>query len=133
MSYDNPTTVTYSWAAHDFGAGGATNEVRGPSGKRGRVKDVLLTDVTETFTADTTSGYVQVGTAADADAYASLDALVTAAAATASAGAVTTATATNFLGDTTISADTLVQVKFVAPTGGTPAGIASVQVVIDWF
>lgn len=133
MSYDNPTTITHSWAAHDFGAGAATNEIRGPAGKRGRVKDILLTDVTETFTATTTSGNVQVGTVADPDAYAGLDCLTTAAGAVVSAGAIDPATATNFIGDTTISADSLVQVKFNAPTGGTPAGIASVQVIIDWF
>lgn len=133
MSYDNPMTIAYSWAAHDFGAGAATNEVRGPAGKRGLVKDIILYDVTETFTDTTTSGYVQVGTAADPDAYAELDCLVTAAAATASAAAVTTETATNFIGTTTITADSLVQVKFVSPTGGAPAGIGSVQVIIDWF
>lgn len=131
MSYDNPTPVTYTWSAHDFGAAGATNEVRGPAGMRGVVRDILLTDVTETFTSTTTSGRVQVGTVADPDAYASLDCLTTAAAATASAGAATE-TATNFVGSTIIDADSLVQVKFVSPTGGTPAGIATVIVIIDW-
>ena len=44
-----------------------------------------------------------------------------------------TETATNFILSDTIAADSLVQVKFTAPTGGTPAGISSVIVIIEWF
>jgi hypothetical protein len=132
MAYDNTLPVTYKWTAHDFGAGAATNEIRGPAGMTGRVKDILLVDVTETFTDTTLTGKIQVGTVADPDAYAQMDCLVTAAAATASAGAATE-TATNFILSDTIAADSLVQVKFTSPTGGTPAGIASVIVIIEWF
>lgn len=133
MSYDNAQTIMYQWTAHDFGAGAATNEIRGPSGKRGILKDIILFDVTETFTDTTTSGYVQVGDGSDDDLYGELDCLTTAAAATASAAAATETSTNAIYGDQTISADATVTVKFVSPTGGTPAGIASVGVIIDWF
>lgn len=133
MSYDNPMTIPYQWAAHDFGAGGATLEIRGPAGKRGILKDIILFDITETFTNVTTSGYVRVGDGSDADIYGELDCLAYSAGSTASAKAATE-TATNAInGDQTIPADSTVTIMFGAPTGGTPAGIASVQVVIDWF
>lgn len=126
MSYSNPTTVTYS-VLHDFGAGDDALAIKAPRGfSRGRIRDVGVM-VTETFTADTTAGYVRLGTAADPDAYAELN--------------MGTAADTDYYNtqddtDAIISADvtsTQIEVALVAPTGGTPAGIGTVNIVIDWF
>lgn len=125
-SYDNPLTITYTYALHDFGAGSAENFLVGPSGMRGRVREICV-NVTETFTADTTAGFVRVGTAADNDLYAELSmgtqAADTALAATTQSGA---------LKAVQITGDQQVEVNFVAPTGGTPAGIGDVYITIDW-
>lgn len=126
MSYSNPNRMCYSFGAVDFGAGGEVVSIQGPSGKAGRLIDVMLS-ATETFTDDTTTGKVRIGTAADPDAYAELDCLTTAdtdsISATGQSGAII---------DADIPADTQVEVTMVAPTGGTPAGIGYVTVVIDW-
>lgn len=127
MSYSNPTTITYGFGKHDFGTAGEVQSIKGPSGRRGRLVDIVVS-ATETFTADTTAGNVQVGTGADPDAYAllTLGTLADTDTLTASetSGAIIAAD---------IPADTQVEVTFTAPTGGTPAGMAYVNLVIDWF
>lgn len=127
MSYSNPLTITHSYSAVDFGAGGNVTSLKGPSGKRGELREIIVS-ATETFNAVTTDGDVQVGTAADPNAYAELTlgtlADTDSITATATAGAIIEAS---------LPADTQVEVTFTAPTGGTPAGIADVQIVIDWY
>lgn len=127
MAYDNPLSVTYSFGPIDFGAGGDAAAIRAPAGfENGRIKHIGVA-VTETFTADTTPGYVRIGTAADPDAYAELN--------------MATAADTDYHcerddTDAIINASvdsTQLEVAFVAPTGGTPAGIGHVNIVIDWF
>ena len=127
MSYDNPDVVTYVIPSVDFGAGGGSFAVKAPNGyENGRILDVGVM-VTETFTTDTTPGYVRIGTTGDADAYAELN--------------MGTAAATDFYNtqndtDAIIEADvtnTQLEVVCVAPTGGTPAGIGHVHIVIGWF
>lgn len=128
MSYSNPDIVTYKFASHDFGAGAGATSFKAPAGySKGRILDVGLMDITETFTNTTTPGYVRVGTAGDADAYAQLDCGV--------AAATDTYNTQNDT-DAIISADinnSQIEVAFIAPTGGTPAGIASAFVVVAWF
>lgn len=127
MGYSNPKTVTYSLGEHDFGAGGDALAIKAPRGyENGRIVDVGVM-VTETFTADTTPGYVRLGTASDANAYAELN--------------MGTAADTDYYNtqddtDAIISADVTsdqIEVALVAPTGGTPAGKGYVNIVIDWF
>jgi hypothetical protein len=66
MAYDNPTVLTYTLPAVNFGAGGGSFAVKAPSGfEHGRILDVGVA-VTETFTAITTPGYVRLGTTTDA-------------------------------------------------------------------
>lgn len=127
MAYDNPTTVTYTFQAKDFGAGNSSARIRGPKNMRGKVVDVMVDTITETFSATTTQAYVRLGDGSDADAYAELPLGTTATTATAAA------TVTGTITDTTIPDDENVTVSFVAPTGGTPEGIGTVRVVIDWF
>ena len=128
MSYSNPLCVTYKFASHDFGAGAGATSFKAPAGyTAGRLIDVGLMDITETFTNTTTPAYVRVGTASDADAYAQLDCGVAAA---------TDCYNTKNDTDAIIDADldgSQIEVTFVAPTGGTPAGIASAFVVVEWF
>ena len=127
MSYSNPLTITYVVGEHDFGAGGDALAIKAPAGyENGRIRDVGVM-VTETFTATTTPGYVRLGTATDADAYAELN--------------MGTAADTNYYNtqddtDAIISADvtsTQIEVALVAPTGGTPAGKGYVHITVDWF
>ncbi len=128
MSYDNPRRWVYSFGEHDFGAGSESLSLKGPSGKKGVLREIQV-NATETFTDDTTSGNVQVGTAADPDAYGLLDLGTTADTNTASYAAGDDADAVI---SESIPADTQVEVTFTAPTGGTPAGKGFVQIVIDW-
>ena len=127
MAYDQPVTITYSFGVHDFGAGGDSLSVKGPAGKTGRLVDIIASAV-ETFNAVTTEGRIEIGTAADTDAYASMGlgtlADTNSQAASESAGDII---------DDGIPADTQVEVTFVAPVGGTPAGQAHVHVVIEWY
>lgn len=127
MAYDNPSTVTYSFPAHDFGAGADALAIKGPSGKTGRLIDVGVA-VKETFTATTTPAYVRLGTASDADAYAELN-MATAA----DTDYWNTQDDTDAIISSTLPADTQIEVAFVSPTGGTPAGIGDVNIVVEWF
>jgi len=130
MSYDNPTTVSYCLGTIDFGAGGGAFAIKPPPGKkRGNVVDVQV-QVSETFTQDTTPGYVRLGTSGDADKYAELN--MGAAAATDAYNLATTGQTANVI-DMTADSITQVEVACVAPTGGTPAGIGAVNITIDWF
>ena len=130
MSYDNPTTVSYCLGSHDFGAGAGAFAIKPPKGKkRGNVVDVQV-QVTETFTQDTTPGYVRLGTTGDPDKYAELN--MGAAAATDAYSLSDTNASTNVI-DLAVDSISQVEVALVSPTGGTPAGIGVVNIVIDWF
>jgi len=124
--YDNPTTITYSFGEFDFGNGSESLSVKGLSGKRGVLKDICVS-ASETFTADTTPAYVEVGTASDPDAFAKLSI-----ATTADTNAITASETSGAIIDSIIPVDTQVEVTFVAPTGGTPAGKGYVSITIDW-
>ena len=126
MSYDNPNVITYSFGEHDFGSAGEVLSVKGISGKSGVLLDICVS-ATETFTATTTPAYVKVGTASDDDAYASLS-LAT----TADTDSVTASATSGAIISPKIAADTQVEVTFVAPTGGTPAGKGFVSIAIAW-
>lgn len=129
MSYSNPDRRCYNYGSIDFGAGGEVVSITGPKGKRGRLIDIHVS-ATETFNAVTTSAKVSVGTAADPDAYAELD--VGTLADTDSISAEDGVSDTDAIIAEDIPADTQVEVTMVAPTGGTPAGMGHVQIVIDW-
>lgn len=130
MSYENPTTVSYSFGSHDFGAGAGAYALKPPKGKkRGNVVDIQVA-VSETFTQVTTPGYIRLGTSGDPDKYAELN--MGAAAATDAYNLSDTNAVTNVI-DMVADSISQVEVVFVAPTGGTPAGIGLVTVVIDWF
>ena len=138
-SYDNPLTISYSLGSHDFGAGAGAYAIQRPKGKgSARIEEIHLA-VSETFTDDSTTGFVRIGTAADADKFAELSTAT--AAATDGFGtnddqdAIKTAGLFIDLdrdGDSGAALDQL-EVALVAPTGGVPAGIALVTIVVSWF
>ena len=129
MSYSDPNRLCYSFGEIDFGAGGEVLSITGPAGKSGLLRSIHVA-ASETFTDDTTEGAVQVGTAADPDAYAAFN--LGTLADTDSAASDDGSTDTDAIIDERIPADTQVEVTCVAPTGGTPAGKGYVTVVIDW-
>lgn len=129
-TYSNPLSITYDLGQHDFGAGGDTHDIKGPPGAKGRLRNVLLKKVSEAFTATTTPAYINVGTTADADKHASISCATTAIDAVLSKDPAAEDPDTY---NTEIAADEIVRTTFVAPTGGTPAGIGEVQLTIDWY
>jgi hypothetical protein len=128
MSYDNPSTVTISFGSYNFASGAGARSFKLPKGKRGRLIDVGITNVTVAFTNTTTPAYVRVGTLTDADAYAQLN-----------AGTVGIADTVNTVDDTDaiinkdLPADTQFEVALVPPTGGTPAGTGEAYVVVEIY
>jgi hypothetical protein len=127
MSYSDPRPYAYSFGAIDFGAGGDAIVISGPKGKQGSLKEILVS-ATETFTNTTTEGFVKVGSAAAGAQYANMG-LGTLAD---GADQRLTDTKADLVLDA-LPADTDVHVTFVAPTGGTPAGIGFVQIMIEWY
>lgn len=134
-SYDNPLTISHNLGVVDYGAGNSVQLIPAPPGCTGARIECVLLDVDETFNTDTTEGAVQVGDGTDADKFFA-----------ASVGAAAADTAVSFAGATeaypTIdmardgnagAAMTFLTVTLVAPTGGTPAGIANTTLVIHWF
>jgi len=129
MSYSNPDRRFYVFPNVDYGAGDSSHSFQGPKGKTGRLIDIHLS-ATETFNSVTTDGYTEIGTASDTNAYASF--VQGDLAATDSVCGTDGVTDTDWLIDPVIPADTQVEVTCKAPTGGTPAGIATVTVIVDW-
>ena len=137
--YDNALTVSYNMGAYDFGNASEALAIQRPYGKSwARIEEIHVA-VTETFTATTTPAYVRIGTASDNDKFAELN--MSTAADTDGWGtnddndAIKSAGLDIDLdrdGDSGASLDQL-EVNFVAPTGGSPAGIGFVTIVISWW
>ena len=127
MSYSDPRPYTFSFGEIDFGAGGDALVVTGPSGKKGSIKEILVS-ATETFTADTTEAIIELGSSAGTAEYVNMG-LGTLAD---GADQRLTDTAADLVLDA-LPADTDIHVTFVAPTGGTPAGIGFVQIMVEWY
>lgn len=65
-SYDNPEYRSYNMGLVDIGAGTAPDSIPVPAGATGaRIVGAAVGSLTEAFTADTTGGGIQIGTAAD--------------------------------------------------------------------
>ena len=126
MSYIHPRPYAYSYY-HDFGAATEALVIRGPSGKRGSIKEIEV-EAIETFTNTTTEGFVRLGSGAAGYEYVNMGL------GTLADGAQSRLTdvAADLVLDA-LPADTTVHLTLVAPTGGTPAGKAHVHVMIEWF
>jgi hypothetical protein len=132
MSYDQRERIQYTIAANDFGGGAdVTQAIKGPAGKRGKVAYAHIYDVTETFVGTTSGGQVLVGLSGDTNAYFETDDSLLAGSAPAVAAAVVLPTI--LTGYNEIPADTAVLITLVATVGGSVTGIASVDVMIDWY
>jgi hypothetical protein len=134
-----PYTVSYHLSEDvttipgvDFGAGDDAFLLKTPTSLRGKPMNVAVYMVSEQFTATTTAARVDIGDGSDADEFAY----------TGGFGTLNTTAGLNFsaqdgsllVGDAEIiePAD-LVTITCVAPTGGTPAGRAMVEVTILYF
>lgn len=128
-TYDKPMILDAGYPGiFDFGEGGETYGVQGPSGKKGRILDVMASAV-ELFTNVTTGGLIKLGTAGDDDAYGTFD---LGALANNDCFVASLDQPTGFITQE-LPADAIMLVTFVAPTGGTPAGMAKVQIPVAWF
>ena len=129
MSYSNPQTCMYNFPNMDFGAAAGTtvHSIAGPAGKKGRITDVGVA-TTEVFVTATTLAHVQVGTSADADAYAKLNIPT----ASADNTVVNSADDTDAIIDADIPADTCVHVTLTEGTGASLTGQGYPYVIIDW-
>lgn len=127
--YDRPTIISYSYNGVDMGAGNVTKRIPVPRGARSAQVLDIAANVTEGFTQTTTAGEVQVGYTGDLDALASM-----------SMGDAAINTAYGFKDTNGYVAPwnkdandvEFLIVTFIAPTGGTPAGIADFTIPIAW-
>lgn len=129
-----PYAVTIQFEAVDFGTPTASLSFVAPSTRRGKVLNIDLTGVTETFTSTTLAAGIEVGIdGGDTDAYCTTERGINDLAA---------ATVQNFNAadgslvngvDEIIPAAGIVTVTPIAPTGGTPAGIADLGITVLYF
>ena len=121
-------SVTYKFIAKDYGAD-STEVIAPPPGLRGEIKELNLYDVSEIFNLTTAplAANVIVGTAADPDAYATSAVFGTLAQDAAESFALTDGITT------VLPVDTDILVSFNASDNGTPTGIASTSLTINYF
>ena len=130
MSYTNPQQITYTTGAITTTAAAATLPIRGPKGKTGRLRDIIAR-CTTTHVLGSTPTKLQVGVVGTVDAAATfLPAAMT---------APTASALTDLPGASAIvagylfPADTLVVATTTANATGSPAGVITYDIVIDWF
>ena len=126
MSYSQPTPYCFTYN-HDFGAATEALIFRGPSGMQGTMEEVEV-QAYETFNAVTTEGAVNIGSSAAGAEYVAM-------------GLGTLADGdeqrmTDTAADLVLAAlpaDTDIHLTLKAPTGGSPAGKAYVQIMVNWY
>ena len=126
MAYDNPLTVTYSLGAHTT-TNALNTTIRGPKGRRGTVRDIIF-NCTTTHVLGTTPTKYQIGEGSTAEAYA-----VYAPSAVTAPGSLAATSDGGNVSVADIPADTVVTVKSVANATGSPAGVARVDLIVEWF
>lgn len=130
MPYDNAFTAVYNFPNMDFGgsSGATVHKICGPTGKKGRLKDVAVV-ITEATVFATTLGHVQVGSSSDADAYAKLNIPT----ASANHAVINSADDTDAIIAPDIPADSAVLVTLTEGTGAGLAGQGYPIVFIEWY
>ncbi len=129
-TYAHPDVMTYIFNPVDFGAGTYAGSIKAPAGYgKGRILDIGITEITETFACDTTTGKVRLGTTGDADAYCELSV----ADATAATDTYNTQDDTDAIIEADVPTTQLELTTVQCVDSGTAAGIASPYVVIGWF
>lgn len=133
MSFDNPSRHQAGRNAQSFAAD-ATKIVRGPKGKRGRLADIIAS-VSTALVGTTAAPRVQVGVLGNLTQFADVVLGTTAGLAAGSvvrASDQPSAIKRDNQGIVLVPSDTDIYVTFKAGTG-TPAGVADVDLPIDWF
>jgi len=129
MSYSQPRQITYTTGAITTTASTVTLPLRGPKGLQGRVRDIIAR-CTTTHVLGSTPTKLDVGLSGTTTAYASfLPAAMTAP----TASSLTDLPGASVLVDLTIPANTVVLLTTTANATGSPAGVITYDVVIDWF
>lgn len=133
MSYSNAVTLNYSYNAQDYGNGTITKKIRPPRGAvRGRVESIHAY-ASEIFNQVTTQGYTRIGVTGTLAKFAELDMGALAANATLSDSDQAGVLIDDGQFDLSQEAVDELTLTLVAPTGGTPTGIADVDIAISWF
>lgn len=129
-----PFAASIQFQAVDFGTPTASLSWNAPTALRGKVMSIDLTSVTETFTSTTLAPGIEVGIdGGDTDAYCTTNRNVNdLAAATAQNFNANDGTLVNGVVEI-IPASGVQTVTPIAPTGGTPAGIANLTVTVLYF
>ena len=129
MSYSNPIQITYTTGAITTTAGAATLPIRGPKDKTGRLRDIIAR-CTTTHVLGTTPTQLDIGKSGATTAYGSfLPAAMTAPTAT----TLTDDPGASVIVDLDIPANTVVLATTTANATGSPAGVITYDIVIDWF
>lgn len=127
--YDQPRVLTYNYTGLNIGAGTITRKIRVPRGAQSARVFEAHVYATTTFNAVTTEAKAQVGVTGDLGKFAELGIGTLAA-----GSARGFADAKGFKAVWNKGTDDVAEltVTFVAPTGGTPAGVADVAIAIGW-
>ena len=129
MSYSQPQQITHTTGAITTTAAAVTIPLRGPKGKQGRLRDVIAR-CTTTHVLGSTPTELKIGLSGTLTAYGDfLPAAMTAPTAT----TLSDLPGASVLGTAIIPADTVVLLTTVANTTGSPAGVITYDVIIDWF
>jgi hypothetical protein len=132
-TYDRPTRMHYNFNGLSGAAGNVDRKIQSPlAGQRGRIIEVEAY-VTTLFTNVTTSAKFNIGATSGATTYFTYD-MAASAAGTMIPGATMRSGIVGITSNpqTELPADTAIFCTLVAPTGGTPAGIADFRVLVDW-
>lgn len=127
---DLPYAVTYNCGiALDIGAGNKATDFITDAAFRGKIQAISVYDITETFNSVTTAPRIDIGDGSDADYWCTVEIAdgTTAQHFSAAAGTIVANQAE------IIEPGDVVTVTSVAPTGGTPTGIANVDVTVLYF
>lgn len=148
MSYDQPQREVYAIPSGAFGATTAAFQFIGPPGKVGVVRDIAI-EPTADFVGTTTVPEIAVGAASSGTDYARFRLGTTAILGYTSAagprrarslvtGNPTPPVLSDFAGHVALEtarmpADTKFFITGIAGVGGSPAGTARYEVIIDWY
>ena len=130
MSYSQPIPLVFTNStATDFGDSPVAWSFKGPSGKKGMLKDIGI-HVTEVFSGDQVTGKVLVGTSSDDNYYGQLEI----ADGTAATDTYNNQDDTNAVLVEALPADTQIEVSFTAVNDtGTDTGTGFVYFETFWY
>jgi hypothetical protein len=129
MSYSTPRTVTHTLPAITTTGAAVTMPISGPKGMKGRLIDIIAR-CTTTHVLGSTPTKLQVGVTGTLEAYAAyLPPAMTAP----DINRLTALPGASAITLRDIPADTDVLLTTIANTTGSPAGVITYDVIIDWY